>query len=307
VPDPVDIARPVSYDACYGAGLDRAICLGGGGVFFVAWQVGYLRAVADAGLDLGLAERVVGTSAGSIVATTLLTGRLGWIHGQLSALGRFPAIVSALAPAGGLSASQVRAQQMFVDATDAAPDTIRAIGHAALAAATPESGRMRRNLALVLQNTSWPDGRLHITAVDAYTGERCVITKAAGVRTSRAAAASSAVPGLFPTQIIADRRLMDGGVSGSGTHLDLVAGARRVLVLSVVDGTRIEPPQMTTRAEAITEECARVEAAGGTVFLRAPSQVEVTDLMSPDVIPRALRQGAEQAQADLPALRDLWA
>ena len=306
MPTPADRAWAVSFDARYGDGIDRGICLGGGGVFFIAWQVGYLRTLAEAGIDLGLAERVVGTSAGSVVATALRSGRLTWLHGQLSALGRFPAVVSALAPADGLSSSQLRAQTLFVDATDAEPETVREIGHAALAAVTPEAGRMRRNLAFVLQSTVWPDEALHITCVDAFTGERCVVTKAAGVRTSRAAAASVAVPGLFPPQAIGDRRCMDGGVSGSGTHLDLLAGARRVLVLSLVDGTRLEPPRMTTRADAILEECEQIRAAGGSVHLRSPADVEVDELMAPDVIPRAMRQGADLARADLPALRDLW-
>lgn len=303
---PADLARPISFDARYGEGIERGICLGGGGIFFVAWQVGYLRTVGEAGIDLGLAERVVGTSAGSIVATALRSGRLGWLHGQLSALGRFPALVSALAPAAGLSPSQLRAQTLFAEATDAEPATIRAIGHAALAAVTPEAGRMRRNLAFVLQTTAWPDDALHVTCVDSYTGERCVVTKATGVRTSRATAASVAVPGLFPPQQVGDRRCMDGGVSGSGTHLDLLAGARRVLVLSLVDGTRIEAPRMTTRADAIVTECDGIRAAGGRVHLRAPADVEVEELMAPDVIPRAMRQGAEQARADLPEIRALW-
>ncbi len=300
------LAWPVSFEARYGDGLDRAVSLGGGGVFFVAWQVGYLRAAADAGIDLGRADRVVGTSAGSIVSTTLVSGRLGWLHAQLSALGRVPALVSALAPAGRLTPSQERAGSLFVEAADAEPATIREIGRTALAAVTPEPGRMRRNLALVLQTTAWPDDRLHITCVDAYTGERCVVTRATGVRTSRAAAASSAVPGLFPPQPVGDRRCMDGGVSGSGTHLDLVAGARRVLVLSLVDGTVAGEPRMTTRSDTITKERAAVEAAGGRVLVRSPAGVDLGALMSPDVIPQALRQGAEQARADLDDLGALW-
>ena len=300
------LAWPVSFDAGYGAGLERALVLGGGGIFFVAWQVGYLRALADGGIDLGLANRVVGTSAGSIVATALCSGRLGWLHGQLAALGRFPAVVSALAPATALSPSQERARAMFVAAKDAEPATIREIGRAALAAVTAEPTRVRRNLAVILQSTTWPGERLHITCVDAYTGQRCVVTKASEVRTNRAVAASCAVPGVFAAQPVGDRRCIDGGVSGSGTHLDLVAGARRVLVLSLLDGTLAGPAQMTTRADAIVTECDGVRAAGGQVRLRAPVQVEIEDLMSPGVIPDAMAQGAEQGRADLSSLQEWW-
>ena len=47
----------------------------------------------------------------------------------------------------------------------------------------------------------------------------------------RAVAASSAVPGLFAPQRLGDRRAMDGGVSGSGIHADLVAAPEAVEVV----------------------------------------------------------------------------
>ena len=50
------------------------------------------------------------------------------------------------------------------------------------------------------------------------------MTDATDTSLSRAVAASSAVPGIFAPQAIGDRRCMDGGVSGPGTHLDLLAG-----------------------------------------------------------------------------------
>ena len=66
---PDSLALPIDMAARYGAGADRVIAMGGGGLYFVAWQVGYLNALARTGVDLGLGERVVGTSAGSVVAT----------------------------------------------------------------------------------------------------------------------------------------------------------------------------------------------------------------------------------------------
>ncbi|MDP4676265.1 MAG: hypothetical protein NWR60_06205 [Candidatus Nanopelagicales bacterium] len=38
-----DLHWPISFTARYGSGLDRTISFGGGGVFFVAWQIGYLK------------------------------------------------------------------------------------------------------------------------------------------------------------------------------------------------------------------------------------------------------------------------
>jgi NTE family protein len=48
--------------------------LGGGGVTGVAWELGLLTGLREAGVDLGTAELVVGTSAGAVVAAQLTSG-----------------------------------------------------------------------------------------------------------------------------------------------------------------------------------------------------------------------------------------
>ncbi|WP_107070154.1 patatin-like phospholipase family protein [Streptomyces sp. AcH 505] len=50
-----------------------AIVLGGGGVTGIAWEIGVLAGLLDAGVDLG-ADAVFGTSAGSFVGTALAAG-----------------------------------------------------------------------------------------------------------------------------------------------------------------------------------------------------------------------------------------
>ena len=62
------------------------------------------------------------------------------------------------------------------------------------------------------------------------------------------------MPGLFAPQPIGDRRCMDGGISGTGTHLDLLAGARRVVVLALTDGSEVTEPMMTTAPGATDSE-----------------------------------------------------
>jgi len=52
----------------------RAVVLGGGGVTGVAWEVGLLLGLAEAGVDLGTADLLVGTSAGSVVAAQVASG-----------------------------------------------------------------------------------------------------------------------------------------------------------------------------------------------------------------------------------------
>lgn len=302
-----ELARPIDMEARYGDGLDLGVSLGGGGVWFVAWQVSYLSELSARGLDLAGADRVVGTSAGSVVAAVLEAGNLGRLHSELKVLARLPRVVGVLAPASSLSPSQERARDLFGTAADAAPERIRHIGHAALAAATPSPGVMARNVGVILASRRWPTDALHITCVDAFTGERCVVTGGAGVSLSRAVAASSAVPGLFAPQPILDRRCMDGGVSGSGTHLDLLAGARRAVVLSLTDGSDVDEGRMTVAPGSIGREVEALQATGTELIVRTPETVDIDQLMDPTAVPGAIAMARRQAAADAEELRSFLA
>lgn len=306
-PPPDGLAWPVDFAARSGDGLRLGVSLGGGGLFFVAWQVAYLHELAERDLDLQGADRVVGTSAGSLVASVLEAGHLGRFFRELSVLAKLPKIVGALAPAGDLHPSQLRARDTFATAADNAPETIRAIGHAALAAQAPAPSVMSRNVGVILAARSWPSPALHVTCVDAFTGERCVITKAAKVGVARAAAASSAVPGIFSPQPIGDRRCMDGGVSGSGTHLDLLAGAERVVVLALSDGSDVQVGMMTNAPGSTQAELDALRSSGSELFLRTPEAVDVAKLMDPTAVPEAIEMGRRQARTDADALREFLA
>jgi predicted acylesterase/phospholipase RssA len=51
-----------------------ALVLGGGGITGIAWEIGVLAGLAEAGTDLSGADLVVGTSAGSVVARSWPAG-----------------------------------------------------------------------------------------------------------------------------------------------------------------------------------------------------------------------------------------
>ena len=286
--------------------MERGLCLGGGGLFFVAWQVAYLQTLVGLGLRFDRADRVVGTSAGSMVASALTGGRLKLLHAQVSLLARVPALVSALAPASVLKPSQQLALDLFLKATDGEPATVQAIGHAALAAATPRAEAMRRNVSLVLGPGRLTSEALQITCVDTYTGERCVVTRGTKVTLARAVAASSAVPGIFAPQPIGDRLCMDGGVSGTGTHLDLLGGSQRVLVLALTDGADLSEGMMTANPDGGRLEVEDLERSGTSVLLRTPSEVDLLELMSPAAVPRAVAMGTRQATDDLKLVSTFW-
>jgi NTE family protein len=300
------LALPRDFGATYGRDVDRGLCLGGGGLFFVAWQVAYLQTLANHGIRFDDADRVVGTSAGSMVATALTGGKLKRLHSEVSLLSKVPALVSALAPASILSPSQQRALDLFIKATDGEPATVQEIGHAALAAAAPKPEIMRRNISLVVGTGHWTSESLRITCVDAYTGERCVVTKDSLTSLPRAVAASSAVPGVFAPQPIGDRRCMDGGVSGTGTHLDLFSGARRVLILALTDGSDVSEGMMTSHPGDGLQELEDLKASGTEVVLRVPSEVDLMQLMEPASVPKALALGARQASDDVGMLATFW-
>ncbi|HEX3981157.1 MAG TPA: patatin-like phospholipase family protein [Acidimicrobiales bacterium] len=300
------LARPRDFGAVYGRNIQRGLCLGGGGLFFVAWQVAYLQTLANHGVRVDHADRVVGTSAGSIVGSALVAGKLKRMHSEVSVLSKVPAVVAALAPASTLTPSQQRALDLFVKATDGDPPTVQAIGHAALAASTPKPEVMRRNISLVVGKGPWTSDALLITCVDAYTGERCVVTRSSLTSIPRAVAASSAVPGVFAPQPIGDRRCMDGGVSGTGTHLDLLAGAQRVLVLTLTDGTDVTEGMMTSHPGDGLQELEDLKSSGAEVLVRTPSEVDLLELMTPAAVPKALALGARQASADVGLLSTFW-
>jgi NTE family protein len=298
------IARPISFDARYGAGIDRALVLGGGGVVFVAWLTAYLHELTRRGVVVADADRIVGTSAGSALATVIAAGRLDRFAKLIRVVEQRPNLIGRLAPAAQLTPSQQRAVDLFDHAADAEPSAIRVIGAAALAARTPGVNRLPSSVVLMTQTWRWPGRSLAVSAVDAYTGERLVLQEDSGVPLPRAVAASASVPGLFAPQPVGDRRAMDGGVSGTGIHTDVVAGARRALVFPIV--ADVPEGRMTMTPGGTAREIAALRASGTEVEVRHSRLAITTNLMDPAEVPAALALGAQQADEDAPALAAFW-
>ena len=224
----------------------RALVLGGGGVTGVAWMYGLVAGLAANGVDLGRADLVVGTSAGSVVGANLAAGR------DPEAL-----LESQLAPPTGEVAAQlgIRAAARLGIAALAGPrdaERVRArLGRMALAADTgPESER----LAVIesrLAGVDWPSGGdLRVTAVDARTGAFRVFGRDDGVPLATAVAASCAVPGVWPPVSAAGTRWIDGGVR-STANADLAAGYGRVVVLAPLGGSIGGAARPRAQAEAL--------------------------------------------------------
>jgi NTE family protein len=299
------LAKPADYGARIGAGSDRTLVLGGGGIFFIAWQAGYLNGLRRRGLDVANAEIVVGTSAGAVVAGVLTAGRLASFSRDVGMLARLNGVRD---PIANLRPSQQRALQLFSEAGEASPETLRSIGFAALAAkGEPASAlRTRMRLVLGLRSGRWPGPTLNVVTVDAYTAERLVVTGSSGVSVARAVAASASVPGLFEPQPIGDRRCVDGGMSGSVIHGDLVAGARRALVISLSATGPPGPARVTVPAGGFDLELQQLADSGTETLSRGPRDVDTSTLMSLKSVPRALAMADDQAAEDVAGIGEFW-
>ena len=315
---PSDFAVPISFSDGRGCGVIRGLTLGGGGTWFVAWQVGYLHTLAKAGIHLAGADRIIGTSAGSVVAAAARKHRrlrLMYLQAQLTKLGpEFMAkLTDVVLPSRPSTPSQHEAFRTYVDASDAAVDTLIAIGTAARGAQAHSGRTVTRDLSMLI-GRRWHSDAVWMTCVDTANGDRCVTTSATGVPVSTAAAASCAVPGIFEPQVIEGRTCMDGGVCGTGVHLDLLAGAERAVVLSLYEDATLEgmlgdrEGMMTLQAGDLTRDREKLEMSGTEVFFRAPDHpgMHPEDIMDATRVPEAFQLGVRQAHQDAAELGRFW-
>jgi NTE family protein len=204
----------------------RALVLGGGGVTGIGWEIGVLAGLASAGIELGAADVVIGSSAGAFVGVAVAAGR------DLEAL-----YESQLhPPEHELPASpSPELLDAWTEAFRAGGSDPDAVGAAlgAIARANPEPVDPAARRAAVEERLTahgWPDS-LRLTAIDAESGALHIFTAASGVPLADAVRASGAVPGLWPLEHIGGRDFIDGGmVSAANAHL--AAGYDRVLVVA---------------------------------------------------------------------------
>jgi len=207
----------------------QALVLGGGGVAGVAWELGIIIGLHDAGVDVRGANIVIGTSAGSAAGAQITSGAEleSLFAAQLTPAEQSKERMVAFDPAQMMEAFQQAIAEAGSDRK-----AIRArIGAYALKVPTIPEAERRAIIEARLPVHTWPEQPLLLVAVDTETGEEYIIDRDSGVSLVDAVTASCAVPGIWPPVTIAGRRYMDGGVR-SATNADLARGNDRVLILN---------------------------------------------------------------------------
>jgi NTE family protein len=228
-----------------------ALVLSGGGLLGLGWELGVLRGLQDGGVAMGRFDQVIGTSAGAV-------------SGAIAASG---APLEAVAPVAE------RDRQFEAMSLQMNPDVMGPVFAALMAGGEPDQAR-RAQLGAIARQTDVPEdlaieimrqylpdipwpGSLVIAAVDIDDGAFVSWGTDADVSLVLAAAASSAIPGIFPPITIAGRRYMDGAIR-SPTSADLAAGSDVVVIVAA-------PSRSEQSDRQIAEETAEVRAAGGAI------------------------------------------
>jgi NTE family protein len=291
----------------------RALVLGGGGPVGIAWEAGLLAGLARGGVDLGVADLIVGTSAGSFVGSQLAMGRKA--EDLAAAIVREadrprPAASGEARPAPSVTWLFEKMQEARDGRRD--PKAVRAeIGALALAAPTMSEEDFIRSFGRSLSELAdhaWPERGFACTAVDAETGEFVVWNAAAKVGLARAVASSCSVPGIFPPIALGGRRYIDGGMR-SATNADVARGHDLTIVVALRLAAAANPAVEATRVQ-LDEEMAVLREGGGRAELILPDEASTAafgpNLMDASHRPAAARAGVAQGEAMAESLRETW-
>lgn len=271
-----------------------ALVLGGGGITGIAWELGILAGLAEAGVDLSDADVIIGTSAGSVVGAQvaneipladLYDSQLeppdAELGGRLSRIAALKLVPPYLLPGSGR-------------------DKLARVGRVARASHEPGSHDREGVIRSRLPVHDWPDRDLRITAVDAESGEFTVFTAESGVELVSAVAASCAVPTVWPPVEIGERSYMDGGMR-STANVDVAAGADRVVVLAPL-------PRSFSKRTSIRAQLDKVGAREWSVVVPDSEALAAfgRNLLDPAKRRVAAEAGLRQSRGLVDEMRHVW-
>jgi NTE family protein len=276
--------------------------LGGGGPVGRAWEMGLAKGFAEQGIDLAVADLIIGTSAGAVVGAQLA------LKQSLAS----PPDTSTPPPSPTLRLG-VLADAMARAAMSPDSEPLRAeIGKMALDAPTvSEDASISRSMFAPFTGKTWPD-KLRVVTVNARTGKLQIWCVSSGAPLERAIAASTAAPCFWPPITIDGERYIDGGVR-SMLNADLAIGAGIVVAVSCFGLTdEATPPFFKTLNSASLAGLDGVRRSGATLALVEP-QAEFLALtkhgaamMDGRLALEAYRLGRIAAIAEAASVRRVW-
>ncbi|MFT3926982.1 MAG: patatin-like phospholipase family protein [Myxococcales bacterium] len=275
---------------------ERAIVLGGGGVTGIAWEIGYLAGLADAGVDVTRAELLVGTSAGATAAVQITSG-----YPLEDVWRRQLEIRVTPRPAPTFDFDEfvetMRRLGQDPDASALRRELGQQASNAPIALSAPERRAM---MARRLLAHAWPSTELALVAVDADSGKPHVFSNDSGVPLIDAVTASSALPGIYPPAQIGDHHYMDGALR-SMENADMAAGCARVLVLQALALPGVDT--LETQVRTLRDAQARVHIAQPDADSLAAMGLEMLD---PAACAATARAGHAQGHREASELAELW-
>jgi NTE family protein len=258
--------------------MSTALVLGGGGITGIAWEVGVLYGLREAGIDLTGADVVVGTSAGSIVGTMVASGLdldLAVAMQREDEEQKSPNVDLGLV---------MRAFSILRDGSLDPREARARVGALAVSAPVGDPEKQVRWFASRMPQQEWPQRRLIITGVEAESGEFVAWDRDSGVPLVRAMTASCAVPGVYPPVAINGRRYVDGGLR-SGTNADLASDASEIVVIA--------PMADTSPLGAPPEELAALRERASVVLVKPDAGARTA--IGPNVLDPSRRVAALEA------------
>lgn len=281
----------------------RGLVLGGGGITGIAWETGLLWGLAEAGVDLTGADRIVGTSAGSIVGAQVTSAvSLRDLYGRQllpAATDTAPLASIGIGVIGRYALAMLRARG---DVTAFG----RILGAASVKAAAgskiPSIADRYDQIDQRIGGITWPHQDLMVTAVDVESGELVAFGprgEHSGVALRDAVNASCAVPLVYPPVPIGGRTYVDGGAR-SGTNADLMTGMDVVVAIAPVDKA-VGPMRSASQ---------QLEELGAPHLVVVPDEASKAaigkNVLDPAARPPSARAGYAQAAHEIERIRDLW-
>ena len=270
--------------------------LGAGGITGFAYHVGVLSALHRlTGWDPGVAEVIVGTSAGSVCGSILRGGvPVDEVLAHALAAPSEPETMAQLRVLSGRDRSSGGWWLGPSSPALATRELLRGmrLRPGRLGTALLPSGRIPTEFLgdrlRDLHGLRWPEARFWACSVRLDDGQRVVFGEGdLTVDVGTAVEASSAIPGFFRPVTIGGKRYVDGAVH-SPTNADLLAGADLDLVVivspmsaSCADAVRaVDGPARIRSAQLLASEVGRLRRDGRAVLVIQPSRDE-TRAMGP--------------------------